>query len=705
MSGLWFRMKKPAKILTLVRVLCLLLLYTATVQANELKLEKIDVNVLKGNRLQIRLGLNGEIEAPNAFAIEQPARLILDFPGVNSQLSKEQLRQNFNIGVLRRVNIIETPERIRVVLDLNESVPYEIVQQAHNVFINLGQQSHLEKIATKPFEVTSKAKKVVEHRLEGIDFQRGAQGTGRIMVELSAADLPIDLKEEGQKIYLRFLQTQLPAALEKYLDVSDFGTPIQGINLLRQGSEVLMEVTKVGISETMAYQADRRFTIEVRPVTQAEKDASDQQHFEYTGEKLSLNFQNIAIRSVLQLIADFTGLNMVASDTVTGNVTLRLKNVPWDQALDIILRTKGLAKRQMGNVLLVGPSEELAAREKLELESNRQVEELAPLQSEYIQVNYAKASDIAALLKSEKNTLLSSRGSSSVDARTNMLLVQDTSTKIEQVRALVHRLDIPIRQVLIEARVVYANDDFEEALGIRFGGALKFRPGNEPVLGLAGNRSGANAIAQGGAPSAASLIDRLAVNLPATLSSGVNPAQMALSVAKLPGGTILDLELMALEAEGLGKIISSPRLVTSNQQHAYILSGEELPFQEATSSGAAAVAFKEAVLRLDVTPQITPDNHVILDLKVNQDSKGEVTPSGEFAINKRELATKVLVANGDTVVLGGIYTQQQSNSVKRVPFLGKLPGLGWLFKSETQSNQRTELMIFVTPKIIQEGSA
>lgn len=663
--------------------------------------EKMQVTTLDGGRVRLHFTLNVPVPAPKSFAIEAPAQVILDFYGVKNNLSKESSRAELNVGMLHKLAVVEAPNRTRVVLDLKQSVPFTVEVQGKDVFITLAGGSPPPRIvASMPSNAN-----VCQTRfdLTCIDFKRGAGGEGKIIIDLSNATIPIDFKEESHKVRVRFAQTKLPANLQRKLDVTDFGTPVTTINTIQQGNDVEMTIDFIGLAENIAYQTDKKFTVEIRNLNRDQKEQLQKKNFKYTGERLSLNFQDIEVRAVLQLIADFTGLNIVTSDTVSGNVTLRLRNVPWDEALDIILKTKGLAKRQIGDVLLIGPSEEMSAREKLELQSSQQVTDLAPLQAEYISINYAKAVEIATLLKTEKNSLLSSRGTVSVDERTNTLLVQDTAAKLEEVRGLIARLDVPVRQVLIESRVVYVNDNFEDALGVTFSSASKFRPGREPVFGFSGDKIAADAIAQGALPASQPLIDRLNVNLPAALPSGVaNMARFGLAVAKLPGGTILDLELMALENEGLGKIVASPRLVTSNQQLAYIESGEEIPYQEASSSGATSVAFKKAVLRLEVTPQITPDDHIILDLKVNQDSRGVVT-NGVPSINTRELHTKVLVANGETVVLGGIYQQNKTQNKMRVPFFGNLPIVGWLFKNETNSDQRNELLIFVTPKIIQEG--
>lgn len=672
-------------------------------------LKNLDVHSLEGNRYCLRLSLTGPVSDPKNFAMDSPARVIVDLPNVKNGLSKAKSRSNFDIGVLNKVLVAESHERTRVVIDLNELVPYEVVSEGSDVMVIFDGALPSDAIKFEKFrDNNSKAQPGstghCDYSVKYIDFRRGAKGEGLVVIDLSQSNMPIDYKEMGSQIRLRFKNAQLPKALQKKYDVMDFGTPVTFVNAIQVGNEVELVIQIAGNSENIAYQTDKQFTVEVRPLTAIEKKQLEAKNFEYTGERLSLNFQDIEVRAVLQLIAEFTGLNIVTSDSVTGTVTLRLHNVPWDEALDIILKTKGLAKREMGDVLMIGPSEEMAAREKQELQSVQQVQDLEPLRAEYFQINYAKAADIAVLLKSEGNSILSTRGAVSVDERTNTLLVQDTVRKLEEIQSLITRLDVPVRQVLVESRIVFANDDFESELGVNLYSAAKFRPGQEPVVGWGGNATAADAIAQGAQPASQALLNRLNVNLlPSGLPSGTPGfAQFGLAIARLPGGTILDLELLALENEGLGKIIASPRLITSNQQLAYIEAGEEIPYQETTSSGAASIAFKKAVLRLEVIPQITPDDNIILDLKVNQDSRGQVT-AGVPAINTRQLQTKVLVANGETVVLGGIYQQNKTSSLLQVPFLGQLPLIGWLFKQEVCSDERNELLIFVTPKIIQDG--
>ncbi|MBS0290228.1 MAG: type IV pilus secretin PilQ family protein [Proteobacteria bacterium] len=689
-------------------------------------LEDLKVVSLDGGSIRLNIKTNVPVKAPKSFVIENPAKICLDFIGVKNGLTHAKSRTDYSVGVVKRVSVVEGEGKTRVIIDLSNSIPFDVKMENNQAVVTLAPGIPSRQAITDPFRGQYSSQTPNEgskYCLTAIDFRRGNEGEGKVIVDLSSVQIPVELREEADKIRVRFINTQLPAHLQHKLDVTDFGTPVISINTIGQGKDVEMVIQNQGFTENIAYQADKRFTVDIRPLTKEEKDQIQKKTFKYTGDRLSLNFQDIEVRAVLQLIADFTGLNIVTSDSVTGNVTLRLHNVPWDQALDIILTTKGLAKRQVGNVMLIGPSEEMAAREKQELQNSQQVVDLAPLHAEYIQVNYAKASDLAALLKTEKNSLLSSRGTVSVDERTNTLLVQDTAVKLEEIRALVQRLDIPIRQVLIESRLVFATDNFQEVLGVSWGTAGKGRPGREPIIGFAGQvlgpgLTGSSTIATGiTTPAQVVVPDRAAFTTLGTTTtdgtttsvfplagSSTTQSSFGVTLARLPGGTILDLEIQALESEGLGKVVASPRLVTSNQQMAYIESGEEIPYQESTSSGAASIAFKKAVLRLEVTPQITPDDHIIMDLKVNQDSRGVVTANVP-SINTRELHTKVLVNNGDTVVLGGIYQQTKQVQDDEVPFFGKLPLIGWMFRSHNALDQRSELLIFVTPKIIQDGMA
>ena len=538
----------------------------------------------------------------------------------------------------------------------------------------------------------------VRHAIKNIDFRRGKKGEGRLIVTLSDPSTPVNIREEGGKILIDLVDTRIPEDLVQRLDVIDFATPVTYVDSRADEDNAEITVTAEGEFEHLAYQANQTLTLEVRPVSKEEQEAAKKEKFGYTGERLSLNFQDIEIRAVLQLIADFTGLNMVTSDTVKGNVTLRLQNVPWDQALDIILKTKGLDMRKEGNVILVAPGEEIAAREKQEFESHKQKEELAPLRSDLVQVNYAKAADIAALLKAKENSIMSERGSVTIDERTNTLLLNDTADKLEEIRRLINKLDIPVRQVLIESRIVIANNDFSRDLGVRFGATGVRSNGSSGVIGSAGSLSGTDTLVSGGSLPAniPTLNNRLNVNLPVASPTG----QIALAV--LGSDYLVDLELSAMQAEGRGEVVSSPRVITSNQSEAFIEQGVEIPYLEASSSGAATVSFKKAVLSLKVTPQITPDDRVIMDLAVNKDSVGEIFQNVP-SVDTREVNTQVLIDNGETVVLGGIYEQTRTNEVDSVPLLGSLPVVGALFRQTRKVDDKAELLIFVTPKILKEN--
>jgi len=665
-------------------------------------LDNIDVSQLPGNRIQIKMTMSGATAVPKplSFTIDNPARIALDFPQTASHVAK---RQKIGIGVAQSLNAVEAKGRTRVVLNLDKLVPYETRIENNDVYVILNTTSTEEQPAetvtdflpTAPGTAKVDTEKVRYH-IKSIDFHRGTNGEGRLTVTLSDRHTPVNIREVAGKIVVDFSDTDLPPELQRRLDVVDFATPVTAVDAFGQGSNTRVVVSAQGRYEHLAYQSDEHFSLEVKPVTPEDESAEKRKKFGYTGEKLSLNFQDIEVRAVLQLIADFTGMNMVTSDTVKGNVTLRLQNVPWDQALDIILKTKGLASRQMGNVILVAPSEEIAAREKLEFESQKQKEELAPLVSDLIQVNYAKAGELAALLKAKENSMLSERGNVTVDERTNSLLVRDTADKLVDIRNLVAKLDIPVRQVLIESRVVIANDDFSRDLGVRFGATYAYggrRTDTFASGSAAANNEMINTIPT---PVIPTLNNRLNVNLPVLSPAG------RFGFAVLGKHYLVDLELSAMQAEGRGEVVSSPKVITSNKTEAVIEQGVEIPYQEASSSGATSVSFKSAVLSLKATPQITPDDRVILDLSVNKDSVGEVY-FGVPSINTRKVNTQVLVDNGATVVLGGIYEQTRNENVSKVPFLGSLPVVGALFRQTLRQNDKAELLIFVTPKILKES--
>lgn len=671
----------------LISLLLLCLLPCTAFAATEL--QDIEYSSLPGEGVRLQLEFSAPVPEPTFFAIDDPARIVVDFPGV--KIGATQRSQIIGVGMTRSVTMVEAADRTRVVINLVQSAPFETRVQGNTVYVTVNGSSVT---ASAGGDMAANGER---HLIENIDFRRGEDGEGRVIVSLSDAQTPVDIREEGGRIIVDFINTALPNELERRLDVLDFATPVKLVDTFTKDGSVRMIITPSGAEhEHLSYQSEDTLIVELKPLTKKEKELAKKKEFGYVGEKLSLNFQNIEVRAVLQLIADFTGLNLVASDTVQGSVTLRLKNVPWDQALDIILKTKGLDMRRTGNVILVAPTEEIAEREKLELEARRQIEELAPLRSEFIQVNFAKATDLAALIQSEENSLSSPRGHVTVDERTNTLLVMDTADRLAELRKLVARLDIPVRQVLIESRIVIANSDFSKDLGVRFGMSKREDMGGAfDQVSTSGSLDGTTQIIN---RESLELQDRLNVNLPVTRRDA---ARFALALTKLPLGNLLELELSALQAEGRGEVISNPRVITSNQREALIEQGTEIPFQRATSSGATSVSFKKAVLSLKVVPQITPDDRIIMDLTVNKDSVGQIF-NGVPSIDTREVSTQVLVDNGQTVVLGGIYEQEQNRATRRVPFLGDLPYVGTLFRDKSEVNNKNELLIFVTPKVIKE---
>jgi type IV pilus assembly protein PilQ len=656
-------------------------------------LKSIDFASLPGNKAQITLTLSNTATSPLSFTIDNPARIALDFPGTKNQLAERS--QSIGIGMADSITSVEAQGRTRVVINLVEMVPYEAHAEGNKVVVTI--QSSSVQQSTASAAITA-AKGGPRPQIENVDFRRGEHGEGRIIVSLSDPSIPVDMQQEAGKVVVDFYRTQLPSELERRLDVMDFATPVKTIDTYTRGENVHLVITPTGEYEHLAYQSDNEFIIEIRKITEEEVEERKKDEFGYAGERLSLNFQDIEVRSVLQLIADFTGINIVVSDTVGGSLTLRLKNVPWDQALDIILKTKGLGMRQTGNVMLVAPSEEIAAREKLELEAQKQIEELEPLYSEFIQVNYAKATDFESLLSSAETTFLSDRGKVTVDARTNTLLVLDTANKLVDIRKLVSRLDIPVRQVLIESRIVIASDRFAKDLGVRFGYAKNTGFGDDHGLVVGGQRPGTTEFEEPtGFQVPTDGIEGLITDLAVANPSG----SLGLAIGKL-GSHLLQLELTAMELEGKGEIVSSPRVLTSNQKTAYIESGTEIPYQEATSSGATNVSFKKAVLSLEVTPQITPDDRIVMDLVVTKDNVGRVF-LGIPSIDTKSITTQVLVNNGETLVLGGIYERERLDEVDRVPFFGELPLVDWMFKTTRKKDDKAELLIFVTPKIVKES--
>jgi type IV pilus assembly protein PilQ len=578
----------------------------------------------------------------------------------------------------------------------------------NDIVVTLGQQPGAD--VGKPAAARAAASSAVsspgERAIRTIDFRRGSDGTGRVIVQLTDPRTPVNVRQEGQQIVVDFAGTAMPKNLMRRYDVMDFATPVQTVDAVRVDGSSRLVISSQGDFEQLAYQSDNQYTVEIKP--SSKRTAGAEEKKEYTGERLTLNFQDIDVRSVLQLLADTSGQNIVVSDSVNGNLTLRLQNVPWDQALDIVLRTKGLDKRRQDNVIIIGPTEELATREKAELAAHKEVQELSPTHTEFMQVNYAKVSDLAKLIKTTnaKDSMLSPRGSISVDERTNTLLVQDTSDKLSDIRRLVQTLDVPVKQVLIEARIVIVSDTFERDLGARFGVSTAQQNGPGGLLSVSGNGAGANSIlgtGLGGASLTGTTLDnRYQVNTPAANTNG------SIGISLLGGSYLVDLELSAAQNEGKSETISSPRVITANQKQATIMQGVEIPYQESASSGATTTQFKDAVLKLKVTPLITPDNRVILDLDVSDDSVGQQVTSATGgsvpSIDTRQIITQVLVNDGQTVVLGGILDTTKSKSANKVPFFGDIPFLGALFRSTTDINNKTELLIFITPKILREGS-
>jgi type IV pilus assembly protein PilQ len=683
-------------------------------------LDDIEVVALPGQQVQLKLKMRSPAPTPLSFTISSPARIAIDLP--DTGLAMNTRKRDIGVGGVQTVLAAEASGRTRVVLNLDSLVPYETHVEGNSVLVTLGETAAATAATTAPHSGFGPAQGAAPgassgvKTIQSIDFRRGEDGAGRILIKLSDPKTVVDLQQEGDQVIAVLRDTTLPPELVRRLDVLDFATPVKTVDALQLNDNARIVVTGSGDFEQVAYQSDDMFTVELKPRSKEEAALAEaEKKKEYKGEALTLNFQDIETRAVLQLLAEVSGLNIVVSDTVAGNVTLRLQNVPWDQALDIVLRTKGLDMRQEGNVVIVAPAEEIANREKRELEAHKQIQELAPLRSEFVQVNYAKASELAKLIQSGqgKNSLLSERGSVSIDERTNTLLIQDTTEKLTEIRRLVRTLDIPVRQVLIEARIVVVNDDFSRELGVRMGLTAVDENGDDGLISVSGSANGNDTIVNSALDNLQSsgnkfpvtlptLDDRLNVNVPIASPAG----RFALAI--LDSDYLVDLELTALEKEGRGEIKSTPRVITANQKEATIKQGVEIPYQQAASSGATTTQFKEAVLSLKVVPQITPDDRIIMDLDVSQDTVGEQVPSatGGFvpSIDTRNVITQVLVNNGETVVLGGIHETETRETYTKVPFLGDIPGLGKLFSSTQRTNNKAELLIFVTPRILKEGS-
>jgi type IV pilus assembly protein PilQ len=689
--------------------------------------ESINFSQVQGGKIIVKVSLKEALAAvPQGFTVSNPPRIAIDLPDTANGLNRSQIEAGE--GDLKSVSIVQTGNRTRLVMNLTRTLTYSQVVDGNQLVVTIdGSQAQSITAAAPAVAATifaeTPAGQTTRFNLRDVDFRRGQSSEGRVVVDLSSASIGIDIRQQGRQLLVDFINTNVPRNLVRRLDVGDFGTPVKFVDTFEQGGNARMVIEPRGIWEYSAYQTDTQFIVEVKPVKEDPNRLVQSSTPGYSGEKLSLNFQNVEVRAVLQVIADFTGLNIITSDTVGGNLTLRLKDVPWDQALDIILQAKGLSKRKNGNVVLIAPTDELAAKEKLQLEAANAVNDLEPTRTESYALSYAKAEDLQKLLSNKDQKILSKRGSATIDERTNTLFVQDTSTRLEEARRLVLQLDVPVRQVLIEARIVIADDNWARQLGARFGTQTAFNTGNynvgvsgtltDTVSSLGGNpiSRGSSSLAYSGNPSPftptgtgvgivpiGAQPEQLNVNLPVAGAAG----SIGLSILNLGSGNLVNVELSALETDNRGKIVSSPRVVTADKKKAVISQGTEIPYLTAAASGATTVSFKPAVLELAVTPRITPDDRIIMDLEVKNDSVGQVF-SGIPSIDTKAVTTQVLVDNGDTIVLGGIFQQETRTTTTKVPFLGDIPFLGYLFKQTSKTDNKTELLIFVTPRIVKDS--
>ena len=731
-------------------------LWGAAAEANAVT--DIDFVALPDDRFEVRLAFSGQPPQPKSYEIAQPARLVLDFAQVQSALDKKKYPLPFTNA--RDAVVVSDGSRTRLIINLVESAPFQTAIEGNSLVLQVGASGAAQRVERDDLsgfqpaairEDQDQAAGELNAAVTGIDFRRDAQGAGLILIDLSDPSINIDIEKTGKAIQLSFYQTELPGYLDRRLDVVDFATPVSAVDAVQVGSATIITIEADGQYDYLAYQADNQYMVSVKPQSEAEI-AAQANKFDFSGDRLSLNFQDIEVRSVLQLIADFTSLNLVASDTVTGSITLRLDQVPWDQALAIVLKAKGLDKRQEGNVLMVAPAAEIAEQERLQVEANKQLQELAPLETAFVRIKYADAAKIFELFTADDqqsgdsggaskdgnatNSILSARGSAIVDERTNTIILTDTEDKISEFQRLIAEIDVPIKQVLIEARIVIANTDFKKELGATWGlagidkisGTTQSSAFGDKTLGFSGRRSGLSpgagvaesfrysadeietdfgpdGVAGGGDDGPTlytknydfGLGDSLAVDL------GVADPTGSFSLGYLTDNFLIDLELSALESDGFGEIVSQPKVLTGDKQQAVIKSGTEIAYEKATSSGATSIEFREAVLQLEVTPQITPDNRIIMDLLVSQDSVGAFTPGGEPSIDITRIETQALVGNGQTLVLGGIFQTEEVNGTEKVPMLGDIPFLGRLFRNDLRNVEKREILIFITPKIIDDN--
>jgi type IV pilus assembly protein PilQ len=698
-----FQRERLRRACTLFSMAFVVMLWSTSAAA-VVAIQDISFNSKPGSKFEIRVEFDGPPPQPNSYTIEKPARISMDLPGASSDL--EQKKFSLPYGNATGVVVLESGDRTRMIVNLVKLVPFEYRIEGNTLVVEVGNEGaneYLKRISDPlALESDEKVFREAKSSIETLEFQRTEKGEGRLMLTLSNPNLDVNVFNEGDEVKIEFLETTVPEELLRHYDVTDFATPVTSVDVSAGERGTVLSMKAVGDYDYLAYQTDLQYVVSVKPLTDLEAEARKNE-FSYVGDRLSLNFQDIEVRAVLQLIADFTELNLVASDTVAGRITLRLQNVPWDQALELVLRTKGLDKRQVGNVLMVAPAAEIAERERQEIEANKQIAELAPLQTQFIRIRYANASDVVLLFAAgseEGGTLISPRGSVIVDARTNSLIVTDTAVKLGEIRTLIDRVDIPIRQVMIEARIVIAQSDVSHALGVRWGGGY-LDVGNDDVFSASGdldNVVGLNESVINGESPSLSFPGALLVDL------GVAAATGSFAVGYTSNDLFLTAELSAMESQGNGEVVSQPKVITGDKQEATIKSGTEVPYQESSANGETTVAFKEAVLALNVTPNITPDDRILLDLVINQDSVGDLVPSGTGGavptIDTTQLTTQVLVGNGETVVLGGVFRTEDVESVSKVPFLGDIPYLGTIFKSTSSQKTKTETLIFITPRIL-----
>ncbi len=697
-----------------IYVLCALIFGSGSALAQASNaVESIATSVQPGGKLMLKVTLKEALSSPPPnFAVTNPARIVVDIPNASNATGRSAI--DIAESDVRSISIVEAPGRTRLVVNLSRAIGYTTSLDGKSFLLSLDSGSAGTNVIN-PAQISRFAEALpgaVKSSVQNIDFRRGAQGEARIEIDLPNAQTGIDIRSQGKSVIVELQNTTAPKNLLKRFDVGDFGTPVRSFDVVEQGNSVRVLVEPRGLWEHNAYQTDTKFVLEIRQLKEDPNRLVQSSQPGYAGEKLSLSFQNIEVRSLLQVIAEFTGLNIITSDTVGGSLTLRLKDVPWDQALDIVLQTKGLAKRKNGNVVLIAPSDELAAKEKLQLEASQQIADLEPLRTENFSVSFAKAEDVKKILSDPAQKILSKRGSAVIDSRTNTIFVQDIASRLDEARKMIQQLDVPVRQVQIEARIVIADDKFSRQLGARFGVQSAITAGRVNI-GQSGSLTntvsplGNNVLSPGSSglalantnnTPAGAQPEQLNINLPVAGAAG----QLALTALNLGSGNLLNIELSALEADNRGKVVSNPRVVTADKQKAEIVQGTEIPYFTAAASGATTVQFKRAVLGLTVTPRITPDDNVIMELEVKKDSVGQIF-GGVPSIDTKNVTTQVLAGNGDTVVLGGIYEQETRNDVIKVPLLGDLPFIGNAFKRTVRTDNKTELLIFITPKIIKDS--